>query len=173
MGVLQNSWSNAWLVLRTKSRREKLVEGFLHRHGITSFLPRRSELRKWHDRTKALETVLFPGYVFVQPNACQFATLRHAHGSLGLLFSGGAPARVSDREIEAIRIVVGSGEPLLVNVDFAPGQYVEVIGGPFAGAHGEFVRMKNGRRLIIKADVIGQSVCVEIDASQIRAVEPA
>ncbi len=73
METLQSSWSNACTVLRTKNRREKLVEGLFHGHGITSFLPRRSELRKWPDRIQTLETVLFQGDVFVQPKACQWS----------------------------------------------------------------------------------------------------
>lgn len=169
---MQESAGNAWLVLRTKSRREKLVESFLHQRGVTAFLPRRSEIRKWHDRTKVLDTVLFPGYVFVQPHPHQFDILRHVHGSCGLLISGGAPSRIPDRDLEAVRIMVGSGEPLSVDMGLVRGQQVEVIAGPFVGAQGEFVRVKNEQRLIINACVIGHSVSVEIDASHVRPVDP-
>ena len=163
-----NATYDPWLVLRTKSRQEKVVEDFLQQRQISSFLPRRHEARRWHDRTRLVETALFPGYVFVQPRPDQLSALRHVRGSCGLLMSAGRHAQISERDLDAVKIMVSSGEPLAVNTELVQGQKVEVIAGPFLHAQGEFVRMKSQQRLVINAHLIGRSLSVEIDAADVR-----
>lgn len=157
-----------WLVLRTRSRQERVVESFMRQRGVSTFLPKRNDFRCWHDRTKVLETALFPGYVFVQPRPEQFDILRYVRGSCGLLTSAGKPAQIPDTDMEAVRIMVGSGALLEVNTHLVRGQRVEVIAGPFLSAQGDFVRVTGHQRLIINADLLGRSVSVEIDAAHVR-----
>lgn len=159
---------NPWLVLRTRSRQECVVDSFLRERQVRSFLPKRRELRRWHDRVKTLETVLFPGYVFVQPQPEQFAIVRHVRGSCGLLMTAGKPAEIPEHAVEAVKIMAGSGEPVAVATELVHGQKVQVIAGPFERAQGEFVRIKSQQRLIINAHMIGHSVSVEVDAAHVR-----
>lgn len=61
----QNSESN-WYPLYTCSRQEKRVAEQIERPRVSRFLPLYPSLRRWKDRRKELDLVLFPGYVFVQ-----------------------------------------------------------------------------------------------------------
>ena len=160
-----------WLVLRVKSRQEQVVETHLNTKQIETFLPKRFEFRNWNDRSKFVETVLFPGYIFVRPQPTQFEAIKYARGSCGLLVSAGRCAHVSEQDVDAIKIMVRSGLAIKVEPRLVQGQPVEVIAGPFSHARGEFVREKGEHRLVINAHLIGRSVSVEMNASDVRPVE--
>jgi transcription antitermination factor NusG len=151
-----------WLVLRTRSRQENVVQDVLQQRQIHSFLP------KQRDRARPVETALFPGYIFVQPRPEQVGALRTVRGSCGLLMSCGRHAQVVERDVEAIRIMVGSGAPLDVLGELVEGQTMEVIAGPFKHAQGQFVSGRRQQRLVINLHLIGRSLSVEIDAAHVR-----
>ncbi len=157
-----------WLVLRTKSRQENVVEDILQQKDIRAFLPKRNEERVWKDRTKSVETALFPGYLFVQPRPEQLGELRHVRGSCGLLMNCGKHAQIVERDLATIKIMVGSGAALAVADGLVQGEEVEVIAGPFRHARGEFVRARTSQRLVINAHLIGRSLSVEIDAAHVQ-----
>src|SRR5579885_3530841 len=58
--------ARAWYAAYTCSRHEKRIAQQLDERGISHFLPLYHSVRRWKDRKKELELVLFPGYVFVQ-----------------------------------------------------------------------------------------------------------
>lgn len=152
-----------WLVLRTRSRHESAVHACLQQKRITAYLPKYNVMRRWKNRKAIVEAPLFPGYVFVQPSADQYEDMRYIRGSCGLVFAGSKPAPMPQKDLEAVRILVGSGATLAVNPQLVPGQRVEVISGPFKGVRGEMVRVKSQERLVINAVLVGSSVSVEVD----------
>ena len=160
-----------WLVLRTKSRQENIVERFLRQRQIHSFLPRQRALRPQRGRTHLQEMALFPGYIFVQPRPEQVSALRTVRGSCGLLMSGDRHAQMDERDLRTLKIMVGSGAPLDVYSELVEGQPMEVIAGPFKHAQGQFVSIKRQQRLVINLHLIGRSLSVEIDAAQVRPLD--
>lgn len=156
-----------WLVLRTRSRHEYKVESDLQERQITSYLPKLSVTRRRRDRKVVVNMPLFPGYVFVQPRDDQYEKIRYVRGSCGFVLSGNVPAAMPARDLEAVRIMVGSGAALAVNPRLMPGQRVEVLAGPFMGVQGELVRIKSQERLVINAQLLGSSVSVEVDTNAI------
>jgi transcription antitermination factor NusG len=167
---MMQSQIDPWLVLRTRSHQENVVETDLRRRRINAYLPRRSVLRKWKDRKKIVRVPLFPGYVFVQPRVDQFDNIRCIRGSCGLIFVGDKPAAVPGKDLEAITCLVDSGALLAVNPQLIPGRRVAVIAGPFAGIQGDLVRIKNGDRLVINAPLLSSSVSVEVDAENVSVL---
>jgi transcription antitermination factor NusG len=161
------SHNDPWLVLRTRSHHENVVESWLQYKSITAYLPKRSVVRRGKDRKTVMQMPLFPGYVFVQPRADQFEHMRYIRGSCGLVFQGDKPAAMPEKELEAVRILVRSGAALSVNPQLIPGQKVEVIAGPFMGIQGELVRIKSKARLVINAYLVSSSVSVEVDADKV------
>jgi transcription antitermination factor NusG len=157
----------SWLVLRTRSRHEATVESDLQQRSITAYLPKRSVMRRWRDRKVVVQMPLFPGYVFVQPRVEQYESIRYVRGSCGFVLSGDKPAAMPARELDAVRILAGSGAALAVNPRLIPGQRVEVLAGPFMGIQGELVRVKNQERLVINALLLNSSVSVEVDSDKI------
>lgn len=159
-----------WLVLRTRSRHENIVEIGLQQKRINAYLPRRAVLRKWKDRKKVIQVPLFPGYVFVRPRADQFENIRCIRGSCGLICVDNRPAAMPEKDMEAVTILVRSGAELAVNPQLIPGRRVEVIAGPFMGIQGELARIKSGDRLVINAPLLSSSVSVEVDAENVSVI---
>src|SRR5215467_5847587 len=54
-----------WYALYTCARHEKRVAEQIERRRFPCFLPLYRSVRRWKDRRKELQLVLFPGYVFV------------------------------------------------------------------------------------------------------------
>ena len=57
--------TQGWYVLYVPYRHEKKVFNELIEKDIEAFHPLTTTLRKWSDRTKKVQTALFPRYVFV------------------------------------------------------------------------------------------------------------
>ncbi|NOT89846.1 MAG: UpxY family transcription antiterminator [Lysobacter sp.] len=150
------------MVLRTRSRHEHLVESCLQRKSIKAYLPKHKVTRRWKDRRRVVELPLFPGYVFVQPSADQYADMRYIRGSCGLVLIGNQPATMPEKDLQAVKILVGSGADLKLDMNIVVGQRVKVVSGPFAGAEGELVKVKSQERLVINAHLLGSSVSVEV-----------
>jgi transcription antitermination factor NusG len=160
--------SDPWLVLRTRSRHENIVEKWLAQKAICSFLPRQSVTRRRQDRKIVLLIPLFPGYVFVQPRIDQYEKIRYIPGSCGLVFAGSKPATMLDKDLESVKIMVRSGAALAPNPHLSPGQSVEVLWGPFMGIQGELIRIKSQERLVVNVQLLGSSVSVEVDADMVK-----
>jgi transcription antitermination factor NusG len=136
--------------------------------GIPFYVPRKEEIRQWHDRKKKLDRVLFPGYVFVQPEPMRIPDLDFVRGSKGLITFNHRPAAVQPREIERIRRVTRCGLDLELHSKLIPGEKVSVTSGPLIGLEGELVRVKSHHRLVINAHILGQSVSLEIGLEEIE-----
>jgi len=159
--------SHPWLVLRIRSHHENVAEQSLHQKEINVYLPRHRVVRRSRQRRTALVVPLFPGYAFVQPRPDQFDTIRCVRGSCGFVLRGGKPAPMPQKQLEALRLLAGSGVELVVNPTFTAGQRVEMISGPFKGVQGELIRIKSQDRLVINADLVGSCVTVEVDSAEI------
>lgn len=64
------------------------------------------------------------------------------------------PAIISDREMNAFKMVTSGGNPDLEYIDagavnFKKGQRVRVTGGPFEGAEGYIQRIRGDKRLVV------------------------
>lgn len=156
-----------WFVLRTRSNHESLVEQSLRQREINAYLPRHRVVSRSKDRRTLLEMPLFPGYVFVQPRLEQFEKIRTVRGSCGFVVQGNKPAAMPRKDLEAVRILAGSGAELAVNSQLIPGQRVEVIAGPFMGVQGELIQVKSQDRLVINAHLVSSSVSVEVDSDEV------
>ena len=167
VGKLVESRTDDWLVLRTRSHHENIVERYLQQKRIRAYLPRHRVVRRRKDRQAILEMPLFPGYVFVQPQADQFEDIRTVRGSCGFVLQGSRPAAMPEKDLEAVRILVHSGAELAVDPKLIPGQRVEVVAGPLMGIQGELIRIKSQDRLVINAYLVGSSVSVEVDSDKI------
>jgi transcription antitermination factor NusG len=168
--MLESQQIDPWLVLRTRSQHEGTVERDLQQRSITSYLPRHSVVRRSKQRRTVLKMPLFPGYIFVRPRVDQFENIRCIRGSCGLVFAGSKPAAMPEKELEAVKLLVGSGAELAVNPRLIPGQKIEVIAGPLMGIHGELIRVKSQQRLVINAHLLSSSVSVEVDTDMISVL---
>jgi len=94
-------------------------------------------------------------------------------GVVGLVGFGKGPSAIPDKEIEAIRRMVGSG--LLVGPwpFLAVGQTVVIERGPLTGVEGMLMEVKKAYRLVVSVHLLQRSVSVEVDRSWLRPVNSA
>lgn len=157
-----------WYALKTKSRFEKVIRETLSGKSIECFLPTRMVSRNWSDRRKLVETPLFPGYIFVKPNAGQFEALKYVTGSRGLVMSAGRAAGIRESEIRSLELLVASDFQVEHRLSLQVGERVYVVNGPLKGAEGILVRAKNQERFVINSEILGQSVSIEINQADLR-----
>src|SRR6266581_8377065 len=113
---MNESRVDPWMVLRTRSRHENVVEFVLQQKQIVAYLPKLKVVRRRLGRKRAVETPLFPGYVFVRPRADQYESMRYIRGSCGLVLTADSkPATMSEKDVGAVKMLVDSGAGLTVD----------------------------------------------------------
>ena len=164
----------AWHVLWTHSHCERLLFEQLRSMQYEVFLP---ELCVWSRRAGARRTVrqpMFPGYLFLRHamDRRSWLEVRKARGLVTVLGSGwDRLAVVSDREIEGLRILSGSGEPCAPYPYLREGTRVRIARGPLAEVEGFLVRGQDEQGiLVVSVDLLHRSVAVKVDCT---AIEPA
>lgn len=152
-----------WYAIHTRSRHEKQVTRYLSDKQIEVFLPLRQEMHRWRDRWKKVELPLFSGYVFAQYDTEQrrLAVLR-TPGVVRVVGFGQKDAAVPDEQIEALKKILATDQPLERHRYLRAGQRVRIISGALAGVEGILARVKQGNRLVINIAPIRQAVAVEI-----------
>jgi transcription antitermination factor NusG len=160
----------AWWALYTRHQHEKVVAGLLMTKGFEVFLPLYESTRHWKDRNKVLSLPLFPGYVFVKGGLDRRLQVVTTPGVHMILYSGGSVANIPEAEIHAIRKTVEGRYHVEPHPFLKCGERVRVKRGTLEGVEGILVRKKNQYRLVLSVDMLGQSVGVEVDVSDVELV---
>jgi len=126
-------------------------------------------MRRWKDRRKEIDQVLFPGYVFVQMTLEDKLKVLQLPGVVRLVTSKGRPVPVSADEIEMLRDRLSRGAKLEPHPYLRTGRRVRVRRGPLEGLEGVIVRRKESCRFVFSLDLIQRSVAVEIDEADLEA----
>ncbi len=157
-----------WNVLSVFPRHEKHVAHLLEAKGTNYFLPLYSSLRRWKDRRKRIDMVLFPGYVFVDVEREERVDVLTLPGVARFVTFQGQPAVVLDHEIKTIGISARSGLVIEPHPYLQKGRRVRIRSGPMAGVEGILVRRKDKFRVVLSIDMIMRSVAVEVDEADVK-----
>ncbi|HYO07785.1 MAG TPA: transcription termination/antitermination NusG family protein [Tepidisphaeraceae bacterium] len=160
---------DAWFVLRTKSRQEKVLSNELRSRGIANFLPLLSCTKYYGGRKAQVELPVFPGYLFLR-------------GPLEDLYEADRTRRVAqiikvtdqvrlDRELRNIHMALRGNATLDAYHYLREGVRVEVRDGPFRGLQGVIEHGGRRDRLILQVDILGRAVSLEIEASLLDVIE--
>lgn len=157
-----------WYAAYVCSRHEKQVLSQLQERNITCFLPVYRSVRRWKDRRKELELVLFPGYVFVHLDLKDRLRVLQLPSVVRFISFNGHPAPLPDTEIETLSKGLASGIRAEPHPYLKVGHRVRVRSGPLAGAQGILQRKKDRFRVVLSIDLIMRSVAVEVDEADIE-----
>ena len=158
-----------WYAIWTRSRHEQVVREQLEQKQIEAFLPTITKWSRWKDRRKKIDWPLFPGYCFARFDAQNRLHILKCSGVVSIVaFEGGEPAPIPEREIDSIRLLLGSSLAFDPCPLIKEGALVEVAHGPLKGVSGRLVRKNEKARLVLSVDLIGQAVSVEVDAADVR-----
>ena len=163
-----NTLQLPWYVAHVASRHEKQVARQLEEQRINHFLPLYRSVRRWKDRRKELEMVLFPGYIFVQLDLREKLRVLKLPGVVRFVSFGGNPAPLAEGEINPLLQGIRAGVMAEPHPYLKVGRRVRVKHGAFKGAEGILVRRKDKFRVVLSIDLIMRSVSVEVDESDIE-----
>jgi transcription antitermination factor NusG len=160
---------NGWYALYTYPRHEKRIAEQIENRSFSCFLPLYRSVRRWKDRRKEIDQVLFPGYVFVQMALEDKLKVLQLPGVVRLVTSKSRPVAVSADEIETLRDRLSRSCKLEPHPYLRTGRRVRVRRGPLEGLEGVIVRRKESCRFVFSIDLIQRSVAVEIDEADLEA----
>ncbi len=153
-------FKSQWFVLYTTPRAEKQVEQRLMAAGIEVFLPVHLSPRKWADRVKMIEVPLFSSYIFVKTTDPELRKLLKIPGVVRIVYHSGAPARIREKEIIAIRTFLDKArEKELIH---EIGEDLLIACGPLKDISGK-VKKINKSHLLLYIEQLGCSVCVSLN----------
>src|SRR5438477_2752150 len=159
-----------WYAACTRARHEKKVAQQLEERGIECFLPLYRSARRWKDRRKLVDLVLFPGYIFVRLPLKDKLRVLQLPGVARFVSFNGQPAALPEIELNALRNGLSGEVKAEQHPYLTAGRRVRVVYGPLSGAQGIFLRRKNDCRLVISIDAIMRSVALEVDEADVVPV---
>lgn len=167
----------AWYAVWLRSNYEHAVHRQLSAKGFQPFLP---QVQTWSRRLgmrRAVQTPMFPGYLFVRASLDKhrYIDLLKIHGVVRVLEDGWTRLTpVPDPEIDAIQQIAAAGVTVFPCAQLRGGERVRVLDGPLTGVEGLFVQDKRSKgRLVVSVEMLGRSIAVEMDASGVEPCGPA
>ena len=151
--------NNYWYALRVTYSRELALKNFLDREGIENFIPMRYEYIVKDERRVRKLVPAVHNLVFVYSSRARIDAIKESVGlSSPIRYimdrETRQPIIVPDIQMRSFMAVAGNGDQQLVylepsTVSFRKGERVRVTGGIFEGVEGEFIRVKNDRRVVV------------------------
>jgi transcriptional antiterminator NusG len=162
-----------WYVLHTKSRFENVVNDGLIKKSIEVFLPKILVRSKRRDRKVMIRIPAFPGYLFVKSNLDPRHQIEIVKtiGVVRFVGTKDGPIPVPDETIDSLKIMVNSEHPVATGNRLVKGDKVIVVNGPFTGVIGTFLTYRGKGRVVINVEALGQTASVDVDESDIEAVQ--
>ena len=157
-----------WYAAHVCSRHEKQVARQLEERRVNCFLPVYRSVRRWKDRRKELDLVLFPGYVFVHLDLKDRLRVLQIPSVVRFVSFNGHPAPLPDAEIEVLVNGLAKGIRAEPHPYLKVGHRVRVKYGPLGGTQGILVRRKDKFRVVLSIDLIMRSVAVEVDEEDVE-----
>lgn len=168
---MDQTCSKNWYILNTKPRHERKVADILTRSGYTVYCPLQKVVRRWSDRTKAVEEPLFKGYVFIQTEDHKRDEVFSYPGTLRYLFWLRRPAIVREEEITTIQKWLGHYEHDRLKVtDISPGTYVRITSGKFMNEEGILLDMSNLKALV-QLKELGIQLSLDLKKNELQALQ--
>jgi transcription termination/antitermination protein NusG len=160
----------AWYPLQTRYQCERKVDAALRDEGFESFAPMQLEARRWSDRTKLVESPLFPGYTFVRMEADPQLLIKvlRLPGMVRFVTSGRELVAVPNEEIEAVRAVVRSNASYEQGPFPAVGEKVKIRGGCLDGVEGILTAQTGRGEIVVSVGAIQRSLKVTLTGYRVE-----
>ena len=137
-----------------------------------AMVPKEKQIQIKNGKRKVVEAKIFQGYVLVEMKLTDetWYIVRNTPGVTGFVGSGTEPTPVSDSEIAKIKKRMGVEDPKH-QIDFAQGEVVSIVDGPFKGFDGAVSEIDTAKgKLKVMVSMFGRDTPVELDALQVKKV---
>ena len=159
-----------WVVLRTKARAEKKLAEYCERRSILNFLPLRRSIKRYEKRVAEFTVPLFTGYLFAQIKVDDEPILNRSTYLANII----RPDRIAElqlvNELNEVKCLIEAAldGAIVVRPEIEIGKTVYIKSGPLGGLNGIVTRWKTKTRITVNVEMIGQSVVMEVDASEVE-----
>lgn len=137
-----------------------------------AMVPKEKQIQIKNGKRKVIEAKIFQGYVLVEMKMTEetWFIVRNTPGVTGFVGQGSDPTPVSENEIAKIKKRMGVEDPKH-QIDFAVGEVVSIIDGPFKGFDGALSEIDTVKgKLKVMVSMFGRDTPVELDALQVKKV---
>ena len=127
-------------------------------------VPKQEVVELKNGKREVTEKKLFPGYVLINMvmNDDTWYVVRNTRGVTGFVGPGSKPVPLTAEEMATLGIKTER-----VNIDFAEGDMITVIGGVWTGTAGTIKRIDDNRQTVtINVDMFGRETPVELNFSE-------
>lgn len=160
-----------WYAVRAQPRKEAIAALHLRRQGFRTFLPLIDRVVRHPTRTATVAVPFFPSYLFVALSLGH-DRWRSVNGTIGvqrLVSFGDQPAPAPEGLIE--HLVSNASDAGRVSFDeaFLPGAKVRIVGGPFDGLLGTFLKATDNERVSILMTMLAREVTVKVPKAAVTA----
>lgn len=157
-----------WFVAHTKPRREKKLVGFCQRNALAATLTCYRSAHKYRGKTVVFEKPLFPGYVFLQLEREQAATVRQNDHVANLLEV--FDQETFERQLRDILVALEANVGVRLAPSIGPGMRVRIKGGPLLGLEGWVENRYGMTTVLLRLDFINQAAAVKVDADMLDLI---
>ena len=161
-----------WYVIRTKPRKETVVEKRIGDLGLEVFLPWMRSRRRVGSRYQWVLTPLFPGYLFCRLDIMLSGkAARYAPGVKDFVKFGSRIAEVGEDVVKAVRDRCPGGVAEIKPHPYRTSEAIMIKEGPFAGLEGIFEREMDGsERVAILLELLGRQTRLLLSSEMIARV---
>ncbi len=161
-----------WYALRTKSRKEAVVEKRLQDLNVEIFLPWLRLRRRIGTRYRPVLGPLFPGYLFCRLDLfLSGKAVRYAPGVQDFVKFGNCIAEVEPAVIQALRERCPGGVAEIHSQVFKSGTSVLIQEGPLSGLEAVFEReMRGSERVAVLLELLGRRTRLVLPAEMLRRI---
>lgn len=163
-----------WYCIHTKPLKERQVAAFLHeRLGLEAYFPRLRREKTIRRVRRVVTSPLFPRYLFCRFDpVSHYRPVRYAPEMTDIVSFGGHPAIVGDAMIAELKSWAGEAVDLIsIQLDFRPGDRVEIVDGPMCGLPAVILHNNNSDRVAVLLSILECGAQLNISRTQLaRAV---
>src|SRR5690554_3940531 len=165
-----------WYVVHTYSGHENKVKANLEKRietpGMSDrifriLVPTEEKIERKKGKEKVVSRKVFPGYVMVEMIVTDdsWYVVRNTPGVTGFVSSGVKPIPLEKHEVDVILRDMGMSK---TKADFAPGESVKVVAGPFEDFTGTVTEVNLDKgKLWVSISMFGRDTPVELDFHQV------
>lgn len=135
-------------------------------------VPKEKQIEIKNGKRKVVEKRIFQGYVLVELKLSEDAwyIVRNTPNVTGFVGSGSDPTPVSEDEIAKIKKRMGVDTPKH-KIDYAVGEVVNIVDGPFKGFDGSISEIDTQKgKIKVLVNMFGRETPVELDSLQVKKV---
>jgi transcription elongation factor/antiterminator RfaH len=160
----------AWYVVETHSRAERVAQSHLERQGFPSFCPQFRKTRRHARRVDEIVAPVFPGYVFAafDRDRDNWTAINGTRGVRRLVGPcANRPQPMPTVAMEALLARCDGDRMARLCPSLEQGRKVRVLTGPFADLLAEVHALDGRGRVQILLDILGGKASVAISVAQL------